>query len=449
MKLNIAPTPRLNGTIRAPGSKSYSHRAFIAAALSKGVSIIKNPLISGDVAVTINLLRKIGIRILKKEDNSFVIAKETESFLPYNELIDCKNSGTSIRFFCALSLIVDEGLTLTGTFLKKHRPIVPLLEALTKLGASYKLTESEIHIKRINDHCDKIQIIGNVSSQFISALLMVCPVLYCENDCFIHIKSTTPVVSYPYLEITKNILDSFEISIQEIIQPDNTIQYTIRCSQNYRPQVYDVPGDFSSAAFIIAAVLLTKKDSKVTIQNLNFRKPQADKKFIEILKNMGAKIDIDKNNNQLTVYGNLLEHPLLGIDIDCQNIPDLFPILSIIGVFAEGKTMLYNASHLRYKESDRIAIISRELQKLGVKVDETADTLTVYHTKTLRESAINHENDHRIAMAFIILCLSAKSSSKMSNIEIINDSYPDFLSHLKQIGANIKIDNEQIGQEIT
>ncbi|MEJ2294072.1 MAG: 3-phosphoshikimate 1-carboxyvinyltransferase [Candidatus Lokiarchaeota archaeon] len=445
MKLNIAPTSRLSGIIRAPASKSYSHRAFIAAALSTGVSIIKNPLTTGDVAVTINLLRKIGVRILKKDDNSYVISKETESFLPYKNVLDCKNSGTTIRFLSALSLIIDEGLILTGTFLKKQRPIVPLLEALTNLGASYKLTKNEIHIKRVTDQCNKIQIVGNVSSQFISALLMVCPVLDCENDCFIHIKSTTPLVSYPYLEITKNVLDSFEISIQEIMQPDNTIQYTIRCAQNYRPQVYDVPGDFSSAAFIIAAVVLTKKDSKVTIQNLNFRKPQADKKLLEILKTMGAKIDIDKNNNQLTVYGNLLEHPLIGNDIDCQNFPDLFPILSVIGVFAEGKTTLYNASHLRYKESDRIAIISRELQKLGVKVDETTDTLTVYHTKNLRGSNINHENDHRIAMALTILCLFAESSSKMSNIEIINDSYPDFLSHLEQIGANIKINNEQNG----
>ena len=442
MKLNIDPTSRLNGTIRAPASKSYSHRAFIAAALSKGVSIIKKPLISGDVAVTINLLRKIGVRILKKEDNSYVIAKETESFLPYNDMLDCKNSGTTIRFLSALSLIVDDGLTLTGTFLKKNRPIVPLLDALTKLGASYELTKNQIRIKRITDHCENIQIVGNVSSQFISALLMICPVLRCGNDCFIHIKSTTPLVSYPYLEITKNVLDSFEISIQEIMQPDNTIQYTIRCAQNYRPQVYNVPGDFSSVAFIIAAVILTKKESKVTIQNLNFRKPQGDKKFIEIIKEMGAKVEIDKNENQLTVYGNLLEHPLIGIDIDCQNIPDLFPILSVIGVFAEGKTTLYNASHLRYKESDRIATISRELRKLGVKVVETTDTLTVYHTKNLRGSAINHENDHRIAMALIILCLFAKSSSKISNIEIIDDSYPNFLSHLKQIGANIKIDNE-------
>jgi 3-phosphoshikimate 1-carboxyvinyltransferase len=239
---------------------------------------------------------------------------------------------------------------------------------------------------------------------------MICPVLQCANDCFIYIKSTTSLVSYPYLEITKNVLDSFEISIQEIRQPDNTIQYTIRCAQNYRSQVYAVPGDFSSVAFIIAAVVLTKKDSMVTIQNLNFRKPQGDKKIIEILKDMGAKIDIDKNNHQLTVYGNLREHPLIGIDIDCQSIPDLFPILSVIGVFAEGKTTLYNASHLRYKESDRITIISRELQKLGVRVDETADTLTVYHTKNLRGSAINHENDHRIAMALIILCLFAESN---------------------------------------
>ena len=440
MNINIVPISRLNGTLWAPGSKSYSHRAFIAAALSKGISILRNPLTTGDVAVTIELLRKIGVKILKKEDNTYVIVREPDSFQSYKEILDCKNSGTTMRFLSALSLLVEEGLSLTGEFLDKNRPIVPLLEALKKLGADYKQTKNKIHIKRVNEICDPIQIVGNISSQFVSALLMICPILYCNNNCFIHIKTTTPLVSYPYIQITKEILDSFEIAIQEIIQPDNTAKYSIRCPQHYRPQVYDIPGDFSSIAFLIAAGVLTKKDSKITIQNLDFNKPQGDKKFLEILQEMGAKIEVEENMHQLTVYGNINKHPLTGIDIDCQDIPDLFPILSIIGAFAKGKTLLYNASHLRYKESDRIAIVSRELQKLGIKVEENTDSLIVYQSETLNGSVINHENDHRIAMAFIIACLFAGSTSKMNNIEIINDSYPDFITHLKQIGANIEFE---------
>lgn len=442
MHIHINPISRLNGIVHAPGSKSYSHRAFVAAALSKGVSILRNPLTSGDVGVTIDLLRKIGIKILKKEDNTYVIVREAESFLPCEKILDCKNSGTTFRFFSALSLLIKGGLSLTGEFLEKKRPIIPLLEALKKLGANYNLNNDQISIKRIKNNCDEIQILGDISSQFITVLLFICPILHCENTCIIRINTTTPLVSYPYIQITKEILNSFGIIIQETIQPDNTANYIIGCDQTFRPQVYDIPGDFSSIAFLIAATVLTKKDSKVTIQNLDFQKPQGDKKFVKILLDMGAKIEVDENKHQLIVHGNIYKHPLCGINIDCRDVPDLFPILSVIGAFAKGKTILYNASHLRYKESDRIAILSRELQKLGVKVKENRDSLAIYQTKTLKGSNIDHENDHRIAMALIIACLFAKSSSELNNIEIINDSYPDFLTHLNQIGANIEFEKD-------
>ena len=438
MNINIVPISRLNGTIYAPSSKSYSHRAFFAAALSKGVSIVRNPLVTGDIAVTIDLLRKLGVRILKKEDNAYVVVRDEDSFKHYEEVLDCKNSGTTIRFLSALSLIVEDGLSLAGKFLEKNRPIVPLLEALRMLGANYTMTKNLIQIKRVKNFCETILIAGDISSQFISALLMVCPILSCENNCFIFLNTKTPLVSYPYIQITKEVLDSFGIAIQETIQPDHSVNYVIRCDQTYRPQVYDIPGDFSSIAFLIAATILTKNNSKLTVQNLDFHKPQGDKKIIKILKEMGAKIEVDENNHQLIVYGNISEHPLTGIEIDCRDIPDLFPILSVIGAFAKGSTKLFNATHLRYKESDRIAIVSRELQKLGVKVKETTDSLRVYHTEILKGTNINHENDHRIAMSFIIACLFANSSSKMSNIEIINDSYPDFLTHLKKVGAKIE-----------
>lgn len=440
MNIKIVPISRLNGSVNAPSSKSYSHRAFFAAALSEGVSIIRNPLMSGDVAVTVDLLRKLGIKILKKEDNTYIVVRETKKLQPYEKFLDCKNSGTTIRFLSALSLLNNEGLSLSGKFLEKERPIIPLLEALKMIGAKYTQTGNKIHIRRVNNICDTISIAGNISSQFISALLMVCPILKCKNDCFIHINTTTPLVSYPYIQITKHVLDSFGINIQETIRPDLTANYSIRCAQTYRAQVYNVPGDFSSTAFLIAAVILTKNDSKLTIKNLDFIKPQGDKIIIEILKKMGAKIELDKKNHQITVYGNIQKHPLTGIDIDCRDIPDLFPILSVIGAFANGKTKLYNASHLRYKESDRIAIIGRELEKLGVNIEETKDSIVIYHTELLNGSEINHEDDHRIAMALIVACLFANSKSKVNNIEIIKDSYPDFLTHLIQIGAKIEFE---------
>jgi 3-phosphoshikimate 1-carboxyvinyltransferase len=268
---------------------------------------------------------------------------------------------------------------------------------------------------------------------------MICPTLQCKNNCIIRIKTTTPLVSQPYIRITLEVLNSFGITIQEKIGPDDNVIYVLRCGQIYRPQVYQIPGDFSSIAFLVAATILTKEDSELVIQNLDFQKPQGDVKFIEIVKKMGANIEIEEDNRLLKVHGNIDKHPLSGIRVDCRNIPDLFPILSVIGAFARGKMTLYNASHLRHKESDRIAVVSRELKKFGVKVEENHDSLVVHHSSAIKGSVVNHENDHRIAMSFIVASLFASNSSIVSNIEVMSDSYPDFLKHLQQIGAKIEI----------
>ena len=151
---------------------------------------------------------------------------------------------------------------------------------------------------------------------------------------------------------------------------------------------------------------------------------------------MGANIKIDKERNQIVINGNLKKYPLKGIEIDCQEIPDLFPILSVIGAFAKGKTVLFNALNVRLKESDRISIIARELSKMGVKVEEEEDKLVIHHCNNLKGSIIDHEKDHRIAMACVIASLYADSPSEIKNIEIVRDSYPHFINDLRKLGVN-------------
>jgi len=153
---------------------------------------------------------------------------------------------------------------------------------------------------------------------------------------------------------------------------------------------------------------------------------------------MGAKIDVEIEQNQITVCGNLKKNPLKGINIDCRDIPDLFPILSIIAAFANNKTILYNASTLRLKESDRISVVARELKKMGVEVREEKDKLTIFHCENLRGSVIDHDNDHRIALAFSIAALYANKDSQINNIDVVEDSFPDFIRVLKSLGANIQ-----------
>jgi len=434
--LKINPIQCLNGEVNAPSSKSYSHRAFIAASLADGVSVIKNPLISGDVKVTIEVLKTLGIKILEESKNSFIIEKVADSFKPIKETINCKNSGTTLRIFSALSLYIEGGLSITGEFLKRERPIVPLLEALKILGAEYELKQEFIHIKRTTNICNTVKIQGDISSQFISALLIASTKLKCIKKNAIEIEITTPLVSYPYIKITLDVLNSFGITILEKLNENKTGKYIIRCGQKYRPQNYEIPGDFSSAAFIIAAAVLSPKDSKVIVKNLDIQNPQGDKKIVEILKRMGAKIEV--NPNEIVVIGNLEKYPLNGLEIDCSDIPDLFPILSVVGAFAMGTTTLYNASNLRLKECDRISVMARELSKMGINISEKEDELTIYHSDP-KGSTINHENDHRIAMACIIAALYSNSISMINDAQIIKDSYPNFIDDLKMLGASIEL----------
>jgi 3-phosphoshikimate 1-carboxyvinyltransferase len=438
MKLKIYPTTKLHGEITAPSSKSYSHRAFIASSLAKEVSIIKKPLISGDVKVTIEILKNLGHRITKVSEDTYMVKGNMGAIKTVKKTLDCKNSGTSIRIFCALALLVDGGLSFSGDFLKKKRPIIPLLNALELIGGKYELSDDILKVKRKGKNCGLIEIPGNISSQFITALLMTCPLLACKKKNSIIISITSPITSYPYIKITLDVLKSFGINIQEILNDNKLGKYIISCDQNYRAQTYEIPGDFSSASFIIVAAILSPEDSKVIINNLNFDKPQGDQKIIEILQMMGAKIEVFMDKKSVTITGNLSKYPLTGIAVDIEDTPDLFPILSVVGAYAKGKTELYNASSIRGKESDRISLIAQGLSKMGVKVKEGKDNLTIFHCDHLKGSNINHENDHRIAMALTIASLFANTPSQMSDIEVVEDSYPNFIDDIIKLGAKVE-----------
>jgi 3-phosphoshikimate 1-carboxyvinyltransferase len=437
MNLEITPlTSNLKGEITAPGSKSYSHRAFIAASLADGISVIKNPLTIGDVKVTIENLKALGVKILKSRESSFVIKSDKTIFKSIKKPLDCKNSGTTFRIFSALSLLINGGLELKGEFMKRTRPILPLLNALKTIGAKFEITKKKIKILPDQIVCNKIKIPGDISSQFITALLFTCPLLRCRDKDFFEIELTTPLVSTPYVRITLDVLKAFGIHVQDDLE--RGIFY-ITNEQNYRAQSYEIPGDFSSSAFIIAAAVLSPNRSNIIINNLSMQNYQGDSKIIEILRYMGANIEFNESKKQVIVSGGLTSNPLKGQKIDCNDIPDLFPILSVIGAFAKGETVLYNAGNLRLKESDRITSMARELKKMGVSVKEEKDKLTIYHCEKLQGALIDHEHDHRVAMACVIAALYANSNSQIKNIDIVKDSYPSFLEDLQKLGVKMDV----------
>ena len=444
MKLHVNPTDVFNGEIKAPSSKSYSHRAFFAASLSSEESHILNPIDEGDVEVTIQSLRLLGANLKKvnEKPNEYLIDKGMNLYDKNRISLNCKNSGTTVRFLTALSLIYRGELYLYGSFFKKKRPIFPLLRSLEPLGVSYELLDESLTIKQTKIACETIKIPGDISSQFISSLLFICPLIQTNEKREINIEVTGPFVSFPYIKITLDVLNAFGIKIYEKKIDDNLINYRIPLNQEYDGVEYQVPGDFSSIAFIVAVAVLSPSDSFIKITNVNYLKPQGDRKFIEILKKMGAHIKEDVHSNTLMIKGNINKYPLRGIEIDVSDIPDLFPILAVIGAHSTGFTTLYNALNLRYKESDRIEVTAEGLIKMGVLVEKERDKLIIHQCHKFKGIIVDHHNDHRIAMAFTIAALFAESSSEIANIEIINDSYPGFINDLLTLGADLKISSK-------
>jgi len=439
MDLEIFPIKTLSGKIKVPPSKSYSHRAFFIAGLTESISVINNPLTVGDVEVTINALKSLGVKILKEKENKFLIDFHKAKLIAPEKPIDCRNSGTTFRILCVLGLLTENGIRLSGEFLKKKRPILPLLEAIRQLGAEIEVSEDEISIKPVNVTPKKIKLPGDVSSQFITALLLITPLLKCKGSDATIIELTSPLTSHPYIYLTLDMLDQAGITIKQEISESLMGNLVIPCSQYYRGQIYDIPGDFSSAAYILGAAALVENELEVIFNNLDSTSPQGDREIITYLSELGAKILINPHEKMVKIKRGINRNSSEDISIDCRETPDLFPILAVMGCFTNKVMKLYNIKNLRSKESDRVSGISRELKKMGANLEEKEDELILKKNTKLNGADLNHGEDHRIAMALIIAAMFAESNSHISNVEIIEDSYPTFIEDLQKLGAHFKI----------
>ncbi len=452
--IKIQPLINFEGKITCSSSKSYSHRAFFVALMADTPSYIINPLISGDTEVTINFCISLGATIEKFEKSNIEIKEipldisDSDSIykiVPPPNLkqpigsLDGKNSGTSIRLMTALTPLIPGQITISGRFFKLKRPLKPLLEALSSLGISWEYLDNNFGVKINPCYSDAIEfkIQGDVSSQFITGLLLLAPKLKSapSNPNSI-INLTTPTVSTPYLKITDEIMKKFGISFQVDLNSENFLRYTIPTDQKYQGQIVKIPGDYSSAAFIIATAALNPYPSEVVISNLDPNSMQGDKALIKILQQMNADIKVDEHSQSVVIKGGKF---LDGTKIDCKDTPDLFPILCVIGLFSNNNTILYNLQHVRTKESDRVSIMIRELQKMGAIIDSIEDNnaILIEGPQQIRGIKILHEDDHRIAMALTVAALYARSESTTVKPEIVNDSYPDFFKDLKLLGADI------------
>ncbi len=428
MDIEIYHSPVLKGKIRAPPSKSYTHRAIIMGALADGISIIKEPLIGEDTSASMRAMQALGAKISKENDK--LIIKGLKHFRIPSETINVENSGTTIRFITALAAHVPGIVRLTGDNSIQKRPMGPLLDALAQLGIECQSESNDgtppLIIKGGNLKGGHVSIRGDISSQFISGLLISAPLA--ESD--ITIQLTTPLKSSPYLEITTDMLNKFGITCS--YNPEKRI-YKIPGRQTYHPIEFIVPGDFSSAAFFLVAGALL--GAPITVSNLDMGNPQGDKAIVQILKEVGAKISVNSKEKAITVSKNSLKP----FNIDCKDIPDLVPILAVLASFIPGKSKIFNVAHLRIKESDRLHTITTELQKMNVDIKELPDALIIQGSSDHKGAILNTYDDHRIAMALIIASLPVKEKTLIKNIECINVSYPSFLKHLEKIGGKFRV----------
>ena len=419
MKLTIRRS-EIKGTVNAPPSKSYTHRAIAIAALSKK-AIVNNPLISGDTKATIRASCAFGANIEEKKDSLIVKGSEGKIKTPDN-VIDVANSGTTLRIMTAVASLADGSTVLTGDASIRTRPNTPLLNALNDLGAEAFSTRNNGMapiVVRGKMRGGRVHIDGSISSQFISALLIACPLA--RNETRVMIKGE--LKSRPYVNIT---IDMLKDAGAKIIA-DGPNGFIIPPEQEYDIRSYNVPGDFSSASYMMAAGALC---GDVTIKNM-YPTEQGDSALIEILAQMGAKISWDQKKGEVKVSRSELH----GINVDVGKTPDLVPTLAVLGAISEGMMIIENAEHVRYKETDRLHAMTVELKKMGVEITEEKDRLVIRGGK-IKGAEVHGWDDHRIVMAMAVAGMVAGETT-IDTIESVRISYPGFFEDLKRIGARI------------
>lgn len=417
MKIQITPST-VEGQVGVPPSKSYTHRALVCSALAYGESKIISPLQSDDTEATMDLLKKIGVEIHAKENSWEVSGGQLHQ--PEGDLF-CKESGTTMRFMTAICSLVNGTCKLTGGSSLSKRPMKPLIDGLKQLGVE---CTSERGFPPVTVKGGLVggqtRIPGDISSQFISALLLIAP-LATED---VNLILTTPLESKPYVLMTKDAQRKFGVEIEA---SEDLREFWIK-KQSYKSATYKIEGDWSSSAFLLAAGVVA---GKIEIQNLNEGSLQADREIVNALKKMGAKL-ISKNDN-ITIMKSELE-PLV---FDVSDCPDLFPILTVLCSIAKGESRLTGINRLRIKESDRIAAMKDGLMKMNVDVGEEGNSFIIKNSNPVG-AIIDPKNDHRIAMAFAVLSLVAKGETIIQDAECVSKSFPDFWGVMKHLGMNFE-----------
>ena len=413
---------RISGQISCPANKSYTHRAIFLASLAGNNSKVENILISSDTNATIEACKEFGAEI--EINGSSIIVKNPIKFDKKPSEINCENSGTTIRIAAGISSLFSTEITLTGDESLQKRPMQPLLEALSHMGAQCYSSDGTPPIKvkgKISG--GDVTIAGNFSSQFISSLLIISPI----TERGVNLTIDGSLVSKPYIDATVATMRKFGITVHTLIPYK---KYNIT-PQIYKNTTFKVPIDFSSLAILLAAAVLVGEG--ITIRGNIGNLPQGDEIFIDILEQMGVKISM--NDEEIKVQ---TPEKLAGGTFDLSNSPDLLPPLAILCLKASTDIEIINVKHARLKETDRIAIISRELKKTGIHVQEKEDGMVLQKTDVLNSAELNAENDHRLFMIFCIVGMYIGGCT-VTDPESVRVSFPNFIEEINRLGGSIEI----------
>lgn len=433
--LDIPPLATAGGKVRLPGSKSISNRVLLLAALSRGNTTVHDLLASDDTAVMLVALEQLGCSIEKSGD-SVTIGGLGGQLVNTKAALFMGNAGTAMRpLTAALALLALSGgeFELSGVARMHERPIGDLVDALRQLGCGidYLGNEGFPPLRLYAGHLKldaPIKVRGDVSSQFLTALLMALP-LVAKNDICIEVVGE--LISKPYIEITLKLLGRFGIDVQRPLGADDWQKFVIPAGSQYlSPGSIHVEGDASSASYFIALGAIAAGDKNhdgLEIHGVGENSIQGDIRFVEAARMMGAQISTTHNSLRITRGA----WPLKAIDLDCNHIPDAAMTLAVMALYAEGTTVLRNIASWRVKETDRIAAMACELRKLGAIVEEGNDYLTITPPLKWQTSAVHTYDDHRIAMCFSLAAFNpSRLPIRILDPKCVAKTFPDYFEAL-------------------
>jgi len=421
----------VTGDARAPPSKSYTHRAILAAGYADG-AVVHDPLRSADTRATMRAVEAFGGTVEDADDSLSVTGFGGRPYVP-DDVIDCANSGTTMRLVTAAAALGDGLSVLTGDDSLRSRPQGPLLDAVAQLGGRAESTRSNGQAPLVvGGHVagGKVSIPGDVSSQYITALLMAGAV----TDEGVDVSLETELKSAPYVDITIEVLDDFGVDARKTDDG-----FSVDGGQSYSADSdeYHVPGDFSSMSYLLAAGAVAA-DGELRVEGAH-PSAQGDSAIVGHLEDMGATIDWDRDAGVIRVE----RSDLVGTTVDVGDTPDLLPTVAAVGAVADGVTEIVNCEHVRYKETDRVSAMAEELEKMGAEVTEEEDTLTIHGgDSTLSGARVDGRADHRVVMSLAVAGLVADGVTTIEGGEHVDVSFPDFFDALYDLGADVRRENE-------